>query len=107
MANIIRRHTGEEPALRDLSPLRVMEDLLGWDPFRTMSPLIARREGLHETGYVPTFEVKETKDSYVFKADLPGVKDSDLDISISGNTLTVSGKREAEEREEGDTWYAF
>jgi HSP20 family protein len=79
-----------------------MEEMLGLDPFRAMAPVLAR-----EHHFVPSFEVKETKDTYVFKADLPGVKEEDLDITLSRNTLTVSGKREAEERETGDTWYAL
>jgi HSP20 family protein len=83
-----------------------MEDLLGWDPFRTMAPMMGR-EPMYELGFAPSFEVKETRDAYVFKADLPGVKEGDLEISMSGNTLTISGKREATEREEGDTWYAY
>src|SRR5206468_2533929 len=48
----------------------------------------------------------ETKDAYVFRADLPGVKDSDLEISLTGNRLTVSGRREQERQEQGETFYA-
>jgi HSP20 family protein len=51
--------------------------------------------------------VKETKDAYVFKADLPGIREEDLDISLTGNRLTVSGKREEEKREEDDRFYAY
>jgi HSP20 family protein len=58
-------------------------------------------------GFVPSFEVKETKDSYLFKADLPGVKESDLDISVTGNRLTISGERQQEKKDEGDTFYAY
>lgn len=109
MANIVRR-TGTErmPVTRRemMSPFRMMEDLLNFDPFRTMSPYMAGREP-SEMAFIPAFEVKETKDGYLFKADLPGVKESDLDIQLSGNALTVSGRREAEERDESETWYAY
>jgi len=61
-----------------------------------------------ETGaFVPTFDVKETKDSFVFRADLPGVKDSDVDISLTGNRLTISGRRQEENKEEGEQFYAY
>ena len=50
--------------------------------------------------------MKETKDAYVFRADLPGVKDEDLEISLTGNRLTVSGHREQEKREQSETYYA-
>jgi HSP20 family protein len=58
-------------------------------------------------GFVPHFDVKESEAGYVFKADLPGVKEQDLDISLTGNRLTVSGKRDAEERHESETYFAF
>ena len=50
--------------------------------------------------------MKENKDGYVFRADLPGVREDDLDISLTGNRLTISGKREQEKHEQGDTYYA-
>jgi len=57
--------------------------------------------------FSPRFEVKETEHSYVFKADLPGIDEKDLDISLTGNRLTVSGKRESEERQENERFYAY
>ena len=42
----------------------------------------------------------------MFRADLPGVKESDLEISLTGNRLTISGRREQERHEQGDTFYA-
>jgi len=57
--------------------------------------------------FVPSFEVKETDAGYVLTADLPGVKESDLDISLHNRVLTVSGIRQAEERKEGDTYYVY
>ncbi len=93
-------------ALQGFDPWGVMREMLRWDPLQEMGRALAVPEwgGL---GFVPQFEVKETGDSYVFKADLPGVKESDLDISLTGNRLTVSGKREEEEKREGETFYAY
>jgi HSP20 family protein len=108
---IIRRTGGGEsvPSLRsEFDPFRVMQDLLRWDPFRGSGAWErAIQPFTREAGFAPDFEVKETKDHYVFKADLPGVKDADLDISLTGNMLTISGKREAEHKEESDTFYAY
>lgn len=36
-----------------------------------------------------------------------GVKESDVDITRTGNCLTVSGKRESEREDAGDTYYAY
>ena len=101
MANLVRRNQEQLPGVWE--PLRLMRDMLSWDPFAEMLPSVTQNEVV----FAPRFEVKETKDAYVFKADLPGVKEDDLDITVTGNRLTVSGKREAEQREESDRYYAY
>jgi HSP20 family protein len=106
MANLIKRENRDvtrsaSPELR-LDPFRMMDALLRWDPFRgdwgNSNPSPA---------FVPGFDVKETKEAYVITADLPGVRDDDLELSLTGNMLTISGKREDELREEGETYYAM
>jgi HSP20 family protein len=42
--------------------------------------------------------VKETRGGYVFTADQPGVRESDLDISLAGNVLTLGKKAEVQPR---------
>ena len=104
MANLIRRNEGGTPATtsRGWDPFEMMRDLMRWDPFAEVGPLAA-----HEAIFTPAFEVKESGDAYLFKADLPGIKEEDLDISLTGNRLTVSGKREEEKREEDERYYAY
>lgn len=84
-------------------PFRSMRDLLRWDPFG---------EGLHGleragATFAPAFDVRETKDAYEFRADVPGVDAKDLDVKLSQNRLTISGKREAEKSDHGDTYYTY
>jgi HSP20 family protein len=55
--------------------------------------------------FSPDFDVKETSDSYVFQVDLPGIRDSDVDISITGNRLNISGKREQQQEQTNDNYY--
>jgi HSP20 family protein len=101
MANLIRRgSSGAELAPRLPDPFEMMRNLMRWDPLAEMG------FGRGELAFAPTFEVKETKDAYVFKADLPGIREEDLDVSLTGNRLTVSGKREEEKRQEEDRYYA-
>ena len=102
MANLIRRTGRGELERTRFDPFEMMRDMMRWDPFAELGTL-----GERELAFAPSFEVKETKDAYLFKADLPGVKDEDLDISLTGNRLTVSGHREEEKRDEGDRYYAF
>jgi HSP20 family protein len=78
-------------------PYTLARELLGWDSFFGGRP----------TAFVPLFEVKETSDSYVLKADLPGVEDKDLDVAIHNGVLTVSGNRVAEERKEGESFAIY
>ena len=105
MANIIRRNVETQPErLRgEWEPFRLMRELVGWDPFAEMMPSY----GQELAGFIPRFEVKENQEAYLFKADLPGVDEKDLEITLTGNRLTVIGKREAEERKENETWYAY
>ena len=103
MANLMSRKEVTPRITRagsEWHPAEMFRDMLGWDPFQ-----LARRGGT-EAFFAPAFEVKESADAYFFKADLPGVKEDDLDISLSGNRLTIGGKRESEEVQEGDTYYA-
>jgi HSP20 family protein len=107
MANItVQKKNGGQPetlARREWEPFRAMRDLLRWDPFREMTPIFSG-EG---PGYEPAFEVKETKDSFVFKADVPGVKEQDLEVTSTGNRLTLSGKRESEKEEKEENYYTY
>jgi HSP20 family protein len=84
-----------------------MQELMGLDPLEVMNQWLtgAGREG--GLTFVPSFEVKETKDAFIFKADLPGVDEKDLEITLTGDRITVSGKRETEKREESDRFYAY
>jgi len=85
-------------------PFSAFRDFVRWDPFREIAPLGAmdRINDLEAP-----FEVKETKEGYLFKADVPGIKESDLTINLSGNRLSVSGKREEEKKHESETYFSY
>jgi len=57
------------------------------------------------TGYKawPTIDVADKDDAVVVRAEVPGCKAEDIDISIYGNTLSISGekKESKEEKEKG------
>jgi HSP20 family protein len=103
MANIdVKNDKGGALARRtEWDPTRWARDLLRWDPFREMASLPA----MEHAGFMPDFEVKENGNGYVFKADLPGVQDKDIEVTRTGNRVTISGKREYEKEDKGDTWY--
>jgi len=95
MADLIKK-TGNVPV--EFDPFRAMREMLRWDPFREMAPMSV---------YTPHFDVTENKDSYVFKADVPGVKLEDLEITLTGNRLQITGKRDVEAEEKKDTYYTY
>ena len=97
---IVRRNAGDPRLSTEREPLRWMR----WDPFREMAPYWPGEE--EPVRFAPNFEVKETKAGFVFNADVPGMKEQDLDITMTGNRLTISGKREAEMGDGTDTYYA-
>lgn len=106
--NIVRRENqtpAAAPAHAEWNPLRMMRELMRWDPFQEMAPMFPNQG---QTGlFMPDVDIKETNDAYVFNADLPGIKEKDVQVSLTGNRLTLSGKREEEKREERTNYYAF
>jgi HSP20 family protein len=49
-------------------------------------------------GFLPLADVEETEDGYTIELELPGIKKEDIDISLAGRRLTVSGERKEKER---------
>ena len=94
--SLVRTNGNTTKVSRD--PYSLARELLGWDPFFTGRPASA---------FSPAFEVKETSDSFVLKADVPGVDEKDLDVAVHNGVLTVSGSRSAEERKEGESYAIY
>jgi HSP20 family protein len=56
-------------------------------------------------GWSPTVDVFQDKDNVYFKAELPGMKKEEIDITFQEGTLTVSGERKQEsEVREGESF---
>lgn len=95
--------------LMQRDPFQLMREMM-IDPFRVfqqMAPWVDYgREG-RELMWNPSFEVRETDDAFIFSGDMPGVKDEDLDISLVGNNLQISGKRERDEEHDQGTMYTY
>lgn len=110
MSNLMVRKNGgtqNVPATGAEWPtFRTMRDLLRWDPFQEMLPSWPFESAMAPS-FMPAFEVKETKDSYIFKADLPGCKEQDVDITLTGNRLTISGKRDVENRQQNENYHLY
>lgn len=49
--------------------------------------------GTPTAGVFPLMNITEDKDNYYVRAELPGLKADDLELSVTGDTLSVSGER--------------
>jgi len=53
----------------------------------------------------PCIDVGEENGSYVVRAEIPGVKKKDIDITVDKGILTLTGKKESKKEEEGTNYY--
>ena len=97
MSLTLRRENNNAPARyvsRD--PFALARELFAWDPYARSS-----------SAFAPTFDVKETAEAFVVRADLPGVAEKDVDVSVHNGVLNITGARQAEERKEGESFYLY
>jgi len=64
--------------------------------FSPMSKLIGRDEGQFESGWSPSIDVYNSDNELMVKADIPGLKKEDIDVSIHDGILTIKGEKNRE-----------
>lgn len=97
MAVVRRDNNNPSPARYSRDPFSFARDLFGWEPYY----------GGGAQAFSPTFEVKETNDQFVVRADVPGVEEKDVDISLHNGVLSITGSRNGEQRQEGEAYYLY
>lgn len=55
-------------------------------------------------GWAPAVDIYEDHNEIIVKAELPGVKQDDIDIQVSGDTLTLRGERRFEDTQKKDNY---
>ena len=53
----------------------------------------------------PSVDLSENKESFVLKAELPGIKKEDVKVTLQNNILTISGEKNQEQEEKGKTFH--
>jgi len=53
----------------------------------------------------PAIDVAEREDAVLVRAEVPGMKPEEIDISVYGDTLTISGERKDAKEDQGDGFY--
>ena len=69
---------------------RAMDEILAGWPFRMW-----RRLPAEDMFWSPPLEMYEKEDKFIVRAELPGIKKDEIDISMTGDTLTIKGERKA------------
>ena len=88
------RTENSDPATRDpLAEFRSIVSQLSRFP-DPWGELMALPRG----GFTPLADVEETDDGYLIEVELPGVDKKDIEISVAGRRLTISGERKEKER---------
>jgi len=86
--------------------------LTGWPTFGRLSDLRDELDRFFESpltdvmgtsnllgGWTPAMDVFEEKDNFVVKAEVPGMKKEDIEVSLHEGNLTISGERKSETKQ--------
>lgn len=65
-----------------------------WPSFLDEESTIATSE------WMPAVDIKEEKNQFVIRADIPGVDPKDIEVSMENGTLSIQGERKSEGKEE-------
>jgi len=91
-----------------------------WDPFVDMvqlheqvnrvfdqSMLRDGREAAHARSWAPPVDIYETDHEVVFRMEVPGMKPEEIDIQMTGDTLTIRGERQKGQDDNGKRYVRF
>ncbi len=93
-----------------------MDKLARWNPFRELLDVRDDfdrivdgifRPGIDiwEGSKVPAVDIYEDNEHLFVKAELPGLRKEDISLSISGNILTLTGKKSETKEEKKENYY--
>ena len=63
--------------------------------------------GIRQSEWMPRVDLLEHENAFVLVADLPGMKQEDINVSVQDNVLTLEGKRTFEHAENGNGTYQY
>lgn len=90
MSNMVLRKNDSEPRTTDVWGLQSDINRL-FDAFMTPFEGTEIRRTLS-----PKLDVAETKDKFEIKAEMPGIDEKDIDVSMDDGVLTISGEKKTE-----------
>jgi HSP20 family protein len=96
--SIMRRRYGPLPSLRD-EMNRLFDDFFTWQ--RWPEPV----RGLLEGEWSPSVDIAEKDNEIIVTAELPGIAQDDVDISVTNDILTVKGEKKEEKEVKEDDYH--
>ena len=75
---------------------------------KVFSDLFASHEGETDTEgttWMPTVDISETGNGFEIRAELPGVSEKDVNVSVIDNLLTIKGEKHQEEETDGKDYH--
>lgn len=98
--NLMKWQRPTLPSVGRLADLRDELDRLFEAPFAGLG-----RASQLLTGWTPALDVHETKDNFIVRAELPGMKREEIDVSLHEGVLSISGERKTENiKEEAEVY---
>jgi len=58
-----------------------------------------------ERGWAPAVDMIDRKDEVVLRADLPGLEQKDIEVTVTDGMLTIRGERKAEKEQKEEEFY--
>jgi HSP20 family protein len=75
-------------------------------PFSLLGPSwLPRLRTMEMEEAIPSVDIFEEGDNVVVKAELPGIKKEDVDVSMTDNVISISGEKKKEEKVERKNYY--
>ena len=82
---------------------RLFDSFLGGMP-----SLTSLRQGFPSTQVItPTLDVKENEKEIVVKADLPGMDEKDINLTVHNGVLSLRGEKKSEHTDERDNYHVM
>ena len=84
---------------------RLFDSVLGGGGFPSLTSF---RQGFPAAqGLTPTLDVKENEKEIVVKADLPGLDEKDINLTIHNGVLSLRGEKKSEHTDERDNYHVM
>ncbi len=100
---VLKKRSEEWSPLRDIMVFRDEMDRLFENFFSPWS--LRRRKVGGEIVWAPEVDVYEDENNVIVEAEIPGLKPEELDINVTGNTVTLKGEKKGEKEKKAKNYH--